>query len=148
MPRNGPRPLCSYPACGRPHWTKGFCTGHAWQLRTHGELRPIVDNHKIPFAERFSAKLVRSDSGCLLWTGSVDSKGYGTVQRDGVTLSAHRAAWELKHGPVTDGLHVLHKCDNPPCCEDSHLFTGTHTDNMRDMVAKGRLRGGRLAVRG
>jgi hypothetical protein len=51
---------------------------------------------------------------------------------------AHRRAWELTHGPITDGLHCLHHCDHPPCCNPSHLFLGAPADNVADMVAKGR----------
>lgn len=52
--------------------------------------------------------------------------------------SAARRTWEKAFGPVPKGLHVLHKCDNPPCSALSHLFLGTREDNMQDMVAKGR----------
>jgi hypothetical protein len=52
--------------------------------------------------------------------------------------NAHRAGWEIERGPVPDGLHVLHRCDNRLCCNLDHLFLGTHADNMADKVAKGR----------
>ncbi len=50
----------------------------------------------------------------------------------------HRAAWEVTHWPIPDGLFVLHRCDNPPCCDPEHLFLGTDADNTADKVAKGR----------
>ncbi len=50
----------------------------------------------------------------------------------------HRIAWEEANGPIPEGLHVLHSCDNPPCCNVGHLFLGTAQDNADDKVAKGR----------
>jgi hypothetical protein len=55
---------------------------------------------------------------------------------------AHRAAWEHANGPIPDGLFVLHKCDNPKCCNPKHLFLGTQSQNAADMWAKGRARRG------
>ena len=97
-----------------------------------------------PLASRFWARVVRSD-GCWTWTGHVNGKGYGMIRR-GVGLgntTVHRLSWEMHKGPIPDGLLVCHSCDNPPCVNPAHLFLGTTTDNMRDMVAKGRSGGQR-----
>lgn len=64
--------------------------------------------------------------------------GYGGLTCRGVHWTSHRAAWTLAHGPIPDGMWVLHRCDNPPCCNPAHLFLGTVKDNVRDMHAKGR----------
>lgn len=53
-------------------------------------------------------------------------------------MGAHRFSYELLVGPVPAGHHVLHRCDNPPCVNPSHLFTGTDADNVLDMDLKGR----------
>lgn len=77
------------------------------------------------------------NSGCLLWCATIDKMGYGVVKVGGRRRKAHRIAWELAKG-APGVLHVLHKCDVPACINPDHLFLGTHADNMRDMVAKGR----------
>lgn len=78
-------------------------------------------------------------NGCWVWSGYRCDKGYGRVTfARHAWVYAHRLMWVLAHGLVPDGLFVLHRCDNPACCNPEHLFVGTHADNMRDMHAKGR----------
>jgi len=78
-------------------------------------------------------------AGCWPFTGQRMRRGlpYGLIF-DRRTRRAHRVAWELTHGPIPEGLNVLHRCDNPPCCNPAHLFLGTDGDNAADREAKGR----------
>ena len=86
---------------------------------------------------------VGADLDCWPWLRGRDADGYGGVYSpiERRQVKAHRVAWELARGPIPDGLGVLHRCDNPPCCNPAHLFVGTQADNMRDAAAKGRMRG-------
>jgi len=88
--------------------------------------------------ERLSNNLLKMDSGCWEFIGARDSKGYGRIWHEGNTIMAHRACWIVTNGPIPVGIFVLHKCDNPPCCNPDHLRLGTADDNTQDMLAKGR----------
>jgi ribosome-binding protein aMBF1 (putative translation factor) len=99
----------------------------------------------------FWSKVDRTDdpNACWEWTEGRNSCGYGYLPGDiarrdnkGVVL-AHRYAWELTHGPIPQDRFICHHCDNPACVNPAHLFCGTRSDNMRDMVAKGRYRSAR-----
>lgn len=82
---------------------------------------------------------------CWPWLGSCSKAGYGTVQARAVSpqpLYAHRIMWELAYGPIPEGMDVLHKCDNPPCCRPKHFFLGTQQDNNSDRDSKGRTASG------
>ncbi|HTQ45602.1 MAG TPA: HNH endonuclease signature motif containing protein [Polyangiaceae bacterium] len=95
------------------------------------------------FEARFWAKVKKGKRGeCWLWQGATGRNGYGrmwTASRPagGVCVDAHRLAWYVAHGSWPT-LYVLHRCDNPPCCNPAHLFAGTQRDNRADCVAKGR----------
>ena len=82
-------------------------------------------------------------NGCWLYMGFRKWDGYGWVARSKGNCqyryqTAHRYAWTLTHGEPEDGMHLLHTCDNPPCCNPAHLRLGTHLENMADMKARGR----------
>lgn len=75
---------------------------------------------------------------CWLWDGRLNERGYGSFRLHNQHISAHRAAYLLFKGPICGGLHVLHSCDVRHCVNPDHLRLGTHLENMREMVAKGR----------
>lgn len=75
---------------------------------------------------------------CLEWTGRMGRDGYGKLKIKGKEKRAHRVAYQIGYGLDPKELFVCHKCDNPKCVNPQHLFLGTHTDNMQDMLRKGR----------
>lgn len=94
---------------------------------------------------RFWARVNKNPNGCWLWTGPIFADNrYGQISVNGSPARAHRVSWVIHHGPIPDGLLVLHRCDCRICVRPDHLWLGTHRDNVDDMVLKGRsLRGER-----
>ncbi len=94
--------------------------------------------------QNFWAKVDKNGAGgCWLYMGFRKWDGYGWVARSEGNnkprwMTAHRYAWILTNGQPPEGMHLLHTCDNPPCCNPAHLQLGTHLENMADMRAKGR----------
>lgn len=92
-------------------------------------------------AERFWSKVdMRNPFECWPWLAAVRRKdeGYGAFWMNRRHQPASRVAYILVFGTIPVGLKVCHHCDNPNCCNPEHLFTGTHLDNMYDMVKKNR----------
>lgn len=78
------------------------------------------------------------DSACWPWQASVNKAGYGWFRWEHRSQLAHRLAYAITFGEIPEGMYICHRCDNPPCCNPDHLWLGTHADNQRDKVAKGR----------
>ena len=95
----------------------------------------------IPLAQRIANHTApEPNTGCLLWTGELNSMGYGRIEIHGKKRLAHRVAYEVLCGPIPHGMQVCHRCDVRSCVAPSHLFLGTQRDNMRDALGKGRHR--------
>jgi HNH endonuclease len=94
-----------------------------------------------PLAERFAALVTMADNHeCWTWLGAKLHDGRGCIWHDGRMITAPRAALLVSGVDVPPEMFVCHHCDNPNCVNPAHLFVGTHTDNMRDASAKGRLK--------
>jgi predicted XRE-type DNA-binding protein len=102
-----------------------------------GELRKVWKNTPENFWSQVSPP---TPTGCQEWQGMVTKHGYGRVSWHGKKRLSHRVALHI-YGVLVDlddALCVLHRCDNPLCCNPDHLFLGTKKDNTQDAMRKGR----------
>jgi hypothetical protein len=127
-----------------PNWTAlagPRCEVERDAWRTHGAGRmtrpavPIEENLR-----RYIEKPGPLETPCWIWQRACDRRtGYGLLTWNGKQLLAHRAAWIYHKGPInSDRLMVCHHCDTRLCINPLHLFLGSHADNQRDSVLKGR----------
>ena len=99
-------------------------------------LKESFDNKWIP----------EPNSGCWLWVAGSCSLQPGSSGRYGAfyvpsekrNIGAHRVSWLLYRGELPNKAVVCHKCDTPSCVNPEHLFLGSHRDNTRDCMNKGR----------
>lgn len=114
-----PTPICW---CGEPAQTNAGNRGFSVLCKRHTLLARFWDNVDI-----------KSEEECWEWTGSRTEYGYGVMWWDGKLQLTHRLAIGLDNE-----LFACHKCDNPPCVNPNHIFSGTAKDNIHDMISKGR----------
>lgn len=97
-----------------------------------------------PIEQRFWEKVQKgpNENDCWIWTAAKRGQNldYGVlkVSVEEGDVAAHKFSYELHNGPVPEGMLVCHTCDNPPCVNPAHLFTGTHRDNAIDREKKHR----------
>lgn len=117
-----------------PH---GYCEGHFWRWKRHDNPRA---GKGFPPGISLSTKiklLTDKKDGCWIWLGERQPNGYGKIKINGKYRTiTHLIRPDLK-ASFPKRL-ILHTCDNPPCVNPLHLRIGTHKDNSRDMMIKGR----------
>lgn len=96
---------------------------------------------------RFWEKVQKGEIGaCWIWLGKSlprratanRPEAYGVFKSGNKSYLAHRVAYLLAYGRNPNQF-VLHRCDNPTCCNPSHLYEGSHADNMRDRRLRGHI---------
>jgi len=100
-------------------------------MKTRTQAQQIANFH--------SGSVLNDTTGCLEWQRALSNSGYGQFWYQGKDVRTHRLAFELHHGrPITEGMILLHSCDNPKCCKPDHLREGTMQENMDDRNSKNR----------
>src|SRR3990167_2582536 len=103
--------------------------------------RGVYKYGKRSLPDRFGEKVcIGGTDECWPFLGCKDKDGRGQIANETGRLEhAHRVAYRLSKGPIPAGLLICHSCDNPPCCNQAHLWPGTYKDNSQDAERKGRL---------
>jgi hypothetical protein len=70
-------------------------------------------------------------TGCWLWSGLLNRKGYGVIKDKDKTVYVHRFTFERAKGAIPDGLEIDHLCRVRSCCNPDHLEAVTHLENIR-----------------
>lgn len=90
--------------------------------------------HSQGTVERFRKKVDISGgpNACWPWLGAKNREGYGKFKARGTTQNASRVALEIYLDRPLLRDQANHICDNPSCCNPSHLYVGNQSQNIKD----------------
>lgn len=123
---------CSVEGCARNERTRNLCGKHYARLLKYGDPLGTSGRYFNSLEERFEG-YTEWRGECLIWTGSIESKGYGQIFNGEKLLMAHRYAWEREHGEIPEGMLIDHKCYNHACVNAEHLRLATKSQNNANL---------------
>ena len=92
-----------------------------------------ISDIRIAFDDRWTPE---PNTGCWLWTQTLDTGGYGIIgyqgQRGPIREKAHRLGWMLLRGPIPQGLVIDHMCRVRSCVNPDHLRVVTMKVNSTE----------------
>lgn len=122
-----PNSTCSYQDCERTDIiARGYCHKHYQLGVAHGW---IIQRKHLPPEARLERDTEDLPNGCKVWTGAINSAGYGLITVNGKVTRAHRYAWERVNGSIPEGMLIDHICHNRACVEVTHLRLATRAQN-------------------
>lgn len=115
---------------GSPGWTRTSDKSVNSRLLCQLSYR---GSDAVPILGRAARHIEGDPSGCWLWTGAIQTNGYGStgIPGSGRTALAHRYVYELLVGPIPEGLTIDHLCRLRHCVNPAHLEPVTMAENLR-----------------
>lgn len=127
--------VCDVAHWGRKHFAGGLCSMHSQRKRKGGSLQKRTMRGE-PLVERIMAKVRKVESGCWIFTGGLQGRGYGHIRGENRKMVvAHLALYRALKGPVANGLELDHICRVRACVNPDHLEQVTHQENVRRGLA-------------
>lgn len=117
--------------------------GHAKQCECGcGEWIPAINKKRQPArfkyghqhrAFRYEVRECGYETPCWIFSNgdSPGGNGYGRLRRNGRSIPAHRYSYEVRVGPIPEGLELDHLCRNTQCVNPDHLEPVTGAENRR-----------------
>lgn len=139
--------ICKVEGCNNPVKHKKWqeCGPHYHRFRTYGDYTTLKrTTSNATWDERLTPDKWTVTPGplstpCWLWNPKLSDQGYAVIKYHQKAYKVYRVMWERANGEtIPAGMSACHRCDNPACVNPEHIFIGTHDENMRDMISKGR----------
>lgn len=101
--------------------------------------KDLPANIRFELCVDYKGPILKGKGRCWNWLGTLQPKtGRPLISVNGKLIYAYRYSYEAWHGPVPEGMVLLHECDNKICVNPNHVRPGTQLENIADMDRKGR----------